>query len=332
MTQPKSGASNARTLLPEIEARRHLLDTVRSWRDMTPEISAQWDAPYGPPEQRDVQIEETNVEGPHGSIRLRIYRPPLSSPSRASLIWCHGGAFVFGDLDMPEAHEVSRGIAGRADAVVISVDYSLGPPPGTPRSQTNVHFPIPHDEVVAVYRWAVDNSPALGIDPARICIGGASAGGNLAAGAALYLREQGESPWQVLLAYPVLHPKLPPPGPELADAVARLPQTLRFPEDEFEGMTANYIGGPTEGVPAYAFPGVAADLAGFPPTFINDAEFDDLRSGSEEFVRRLRGAGVDVEYTTSEGVPHGHLNNVGLKAAHKSLDLMAARIRRGCIT
>lgn len=276
--------------------------------------------PYGPLEDWDLKIEDRQIDGPGGRIPLRIYRPVNSRADRPALVWLHGGAWVGGDLDMPEAHETGRGIAGRADAVVVSVDYRL--------CNEQVHFPAPHDDVVAAYRWVREHAADLGVDPERVALGGASAGGNLAAGAALRLRDEGETPWQALLLYPLMHAPLPEPSAELAAALAKIPAALAFPVHLIDQVFALFLDdAPVETASPYAFPGHADDLSGFPPTYIDNDEFDDLRSSGELFADQLRTAGVKVEQVTSPGVLHGHLNLVGLDITHASLDRMAARLR-----
>lgn len=158
---PDPESPPSRTFVPEIEARRYALDGAATWADVTTERAAVWHAPYGLAEDWDLNIEDVWIDGPHGPIPARVYSPEADRTGRPCLLWCHGGAFMGGDLDMPEAHEVSRGIAGRADAVVVSVAYRLCPRPlGWPgTSQPNpgdipgVRFPIPHDYVMAAYRW-----------------------------------------------------------------------------------------------------------------------------------------------------------------------------------
>ncbi|MHC5263524.1 alpha/beta hydrolase [Streptomyces sp. UC4497] len=276
--------------------------------------------PYGPYEDWELAIDDRKVPGPQAPIPVRVYRPasPAQSP-RPCLVWLHGGAWVAGDLDMPEAHETARGIAGRADAVVVSVDYRL--------CNEDVRFPAPHDDVVAAYRWVHDHATALGVDSARIAVGGASAGGNLAAGAALRLRDEGEPPWQALLIYPLVHAPLPGPSRELAAALAELPAAFGLLTKNLDQVFGPYLGNvPIEAAPPYAFPGLAQDLSGFPPTYIDNDEFDPLRSSGEQFAEQLHAAGVDVEQALSAGVIHGHLNLVGLDAAHATLDRMATRL------
>ncbi|MEU1167338.1 alpha/beta hydrolase fold domain-containing protein [Streptomyces sp. NPDC005921] len=213
-----------------------------------------------------------------------------------------------------------RGVAGRADAVVVSVDYRL--------CGADVHFPAPHDDVVAAYRWVRDNAADLGVDPARIAVGGASAGGNLAAGAALRLRDEGETPWQALLLYPLVHAPLPAPSDELAAALVQLPPVFALFTGHLDKVFEAYLGDePVETASPYAFPALAKDLSGFPPTYIDNDEFDPLRSSGERFTEQLRAAGVDVEQVLSAGVVHGHLNLVGLDTARVTFDRMAARLR-----
>ncbi|WP_051399846.1 alpha/beta hydrolase [Haloechinothrix halophila] len=152
--------------------------------------------------------------GPHGPVPVRVYEPPDTVADRPCLVWMHGGAFISGGLDMPEADWVSRAVATRARAVVVSVDYRL--------AVNGARYPVPHDDVVAAIRWVRDEAASLKVDPARITIGGASAGGNLAAGAALRLRDTDDwLPAQLLLAYTTVHAIVPPPSLAIAGVDVR---------------------------------------------------------------------------------------------------------------
>ncbi len=292
------------------------------WTDQESETGRRMAAwamtPFGDPEATDALMEERSVPGPNGPVPVRVYRPSTGSTSGVGLVWMHGGAFIGGDLDMPEADLTARGLVTRTRGVVVSVDYRL--------CVGGVHHPVPHDDCWAAFVWTHDNATALGIDPARIAVGGASAGGNLAAGVALHGRDIGRRPWQALLAYPVLHPRLPAPSAELAGCIDMMPRVLTF-LNESEALNENYLGGPiaTHTVP-YAFPGVAGDLTGYPSTYIENCEFDDLRSSGEEFGRQLAADGVDVTVVTAAGVPHGHLNAVGSPLTAATLDRFAARL------
>ena len=292
------------------------------WSDSTSDGGARmaaWGmAPFGEPESTDTVSEERDIPGPHGPVRVRIYRPSAGELSGVGLVWMHGGAFVMGDLDMPEADQTARGVVTRTRGVVVSVAYRL--------CVDGVHHPVPHDDCWAAYEWTRDNAATLGTDPARVAVGGASAGANLAAGVALHGRDIGQRPWQALLAYPVLHPWLPEPSPQLASCLSKMPAVLPF-RDGSEALNENYLGGPiaTHTVP-YAFPGVAGDLTGYPSTYIENCEFDDLRASGEEFGRQLAADGVDVTVVTAAGVPHGHLNAIGSPLTAATLDRLAARL------
>src|SRR5699024_10491583 len=214
----------------EMGRRMRLLGDAATWADVDDDIHRTWDEPYGPAEQWELTVEDREIPGPHGPIPVRLYTPPTAADvPRPGLVWCHGGGFMHGDLDMPEGDHVARGVAGRAGAVVVSVDYRLcdeidGTPtrefPGGP---ARVLAPIPLDDVCTAVTWTREHAGALGIDPSRIAIGGASAGGNLAAAASLRLAEEGTPLAASLLMYLVAHPLNPEPTSEEAAALAATP-------------------------------------------------------------------------------------------------------------
>ncbi|WP_249522561.1 alpha/beta hydrolase [Modestobacter marinus] len=270
----------------------------------------------GAPLPPQVRTRDETIDGPHGSIPVRVYLPAGDATDRPGLVWLHGGAFVSGDLDMPEADWTARQMADRAGAVVVSVDYRL--------CHDGVHHPVPYDDVVAAFRWTRENADALGIDPTRLSLGGASAGGNLAIGAALKLRdEDGEPPAALLPIYPVAHAVLPPASPALAARMAEVPALLRFLPEDTHSFNTNYLGGPLSSADGYAF-GALAVLEGLCPTLVVNAEYDDLRSSGEAFVAQLALAGVDVRQVTAVWMLHGFLNTrPDLEPVDSTLTLMA---------
>jgi acetyl esterase len=274
-------------------------------------------------------VEQRSLSGPHGAIPVRIYRAtaPTGTPSPA-LVWAHGGAFAWGDLDMPEAEWVAEQLAERG-VTVVSVDYRLAPitasmaaPGEQPRD--GVRFPLASDEVVAAFTWTIEHAAELAIDTARVSLGGASAGGNLAAGAALRLRDTaGPRPATITLAYPHTHGVLPQPTSELAAKIAALPPEARFDPGSVRTINVNYVGDPAGLDNPYAFPG-GHDLAGLPPAFIVNSDHDSLRSSGEAFAAELASAGIDVAVVREPGTRHGHLNEPLNPAAHTSIERMAA--------
>ena len=254
--------------------------------------------------------------GPHGPVPVRVYGAAGPGADRPCLVWMHGGAFQAGELDMPEADWVAREVVKLAGAVVVSVDYRL--------AVNGVAYPVPHDDAVAAVRWARDGAAALGADPARITVGGASAGANLAAGAILRLRDDdGWLPAQLLLAYGVLHPVIPPPSATLAAALEEVPRVLRFLPADTHAITVNYLGGALSTADGYAMPGLGV-LEGLCSTVLVNAEYDDLRPSGEAFAAALAAAGVDVRQVLARGMLHGFLNHsAAIEPVARGLDLIA---------
>lgn len=268
------------------------------------------------------------LEGPHGPLRVRVYAP--ENPAGPGLVWAHGGGFAAGEIDMPEADWVAQSFADRG-VVVVSVDYALAPFPRTWAADTasperpGVLYPVASEEVEHAFRWAVESGLARG----PWSIGGASAGGNLATGAALRLSHgTGPVPALAVLAYPTLHAVQGSPDAALRAALDADPEADTFGPDPVRVMYENYLGGPAEAADIYAAPGTASvdELRRFPATIMINDEVDELRVSGEAFGASLRAAGVDLDISTEPGTRHGHLNRPELPAATTSIDRFAARI------
>ena len=277
------------------------------------------DPNYRPPQ---TATHEESVPGRHSPVRVRIYSP-IQAPSalRPGLVWLHGGGFILGDLDMPEADTVARELSHRADTTVVSVEYSL--------AVNGIHYPIPHDDVVDAWRWVVTNARRLGIDATRLSLGGASAGANLATGAALHLRDERDAQQvrQLLLAYPTMHGVPPPASPELTAKMAEVPRVFRFLPDERSALTNNYLGGEMDPIPGYAMP-AEADVAGLPPVLLITCEYDDLRASGEAFAAQLEQAGVTTKLRMAAGMLHGHLNlQPTIPEVDRSLQIFAEALK-----
>ncbi|MFC0681515.1 alpha/beta hydrolase [Lysobacter korlensis] len=286
------------------------------------------------------EIHDVDLNGGGHDFRVRVY--PAENPNGALLVWLHGGAFMFGSVDMPESDQVGRRLSA-AGVSVVAVDYtlapldaleSLGPPDPALDIPTaaemramaeaagpRVRFPVASLQTVAAFDWAVAHAAELGADPARVALGGASAGGNLSAGAALRLRDRGEAqPSLVALVYPVLHSPLPPASEELAAKLEGLPSHQTFPPESSAAINRNYLGD-AEDEDGYAFPG-GSDLTGLPETLIVNADRDRLRASGEAFAAELASAGVHVRVVREHGSMHGFLNEVGHAAAERTMALI----------
>lgn len=268
-----------------------------------------------------VRIQELTAAGPRGDVPLRTYRVPGTDADteRPALVWMHGGGFVAGSLEWGEAHGVCAELAARSGALVVSVDYRL--------VTDHVRYPLPLDDVDTAWAWLLAVTAGAGRE-ARLLLGGASAGANLAIATALRLRDRGgRTPDGLLLAYGAFHHPSPAPDEDLAGSLASLPPGLlnreTFDNDCFRSYT-----GPAEPAPGYARPG-HADLAGLPPTTVISAEIDDLRPSSDLLARQLADAGVPVTRYLARGMLHGHLNwfpGPALPEVDRTIDVLATAL------
>lgn len=272
-------------------------------------------------------VADAELAGPYGQVRVRTYIP--TNVTAAGLIWAHGGGFAGGEIDMPEADWVSRQLAARGSCVV-SVDYRLAPLPAHWRSPSEgeerdrMTAPIPSQEVGAAFEWA----QRRGWSNRAWAIGGASAGANLAAGAALRLLREGKSaPRLVVLAYPTLHREQPEPDGPLQSTLDADQSERSFGFDSVYEMYDNYLGGKEQDL--YSVPGIATvdELADFPPTLMVNSDVDRLRMSGERFAASLRAAGRSVDVWTESGTTHGHLNRPEERAARLTVDRISARLR-----
>jgi acetyl esterase/lipase len=240
-------------------------------------------------------VNERSVSGPGGALRLRLYTP-LAHGRHPLLVFFHGSGFVLCSLDTHDG--ICRNLCAGARCAVLSVDYRLAP---------EHKFPAGLDDCVFAVRWAAEHAAELGVDAARIVVGGDSAGGNLAAAAALRLRDEGGLALRgQLLLYPVTDYHTPgtPSYRENAEGYGLTRQTMKW-------FWAHYLNDAAEAADPYASPLRAPELRGLPPALVVTAEYDPLRDEGEAFARRLRKAGVPVELRRWDGMNHGFLFWVG---------------------
>lgn len=248
---------------------------------------------YTAPVPQDVVIDELLVVDDVGrEIRVRRYRPSDTKGALPTQIWMHGGGFVAGAVDELVGDRTCAARTSATGVQTLAVEYRLAPAYG---------YPAPIDDAIAVFDAAVAQ-PRLSADASRIGIGGNSAGGTIAASTALRIRDTRDTHLvHQLLEVPQVTfepfgtsmlefdlsegPLVPPDG------------TQQGPTGVAEAYLSNGV------VDQYAVP-LDAELAGLPPTLVMTAEFDPLRDGGEEYVRRLRAAGVPV--TGVRGAGHLH--------------------------
>ncbi|BBZ24906.1 alpha/beta hydrolase [Mycolicibacter hiberniae] len=211
---------------------------------------------------------------------LRVFRPPNADPAPA-LLWIHGGGYVLGQAAQDD--RLCRRFSAQLGAAVASVDYRLAPQHPYPAALEDC--------------WAALTRLAAlpGVDPARIAIGGASAGGGLAAALAQLAADRGEvAPVLQLLVYPMLD-----------DRSATLPAHRHYrlwsPRSNRFGWTS-YLG---DAEPQMAVPARRADLSGLAPAWIGVGTLDLFYDEDLAYAGRLRQAGVPCDVETVSGAFHG---------------------------
>jgi acetyl esterase len=242
-----------------------------------------------PPEL--ARVESLSIPAPHGAIAARVYTPMTlrTVNGRAPcLVFFHGGGFVIGDLDSHDV--VCRKLAHEGELIVISVDYRLAP---------EHRFPAAVDDTITATNWIAANAEKLGIDAGRLCVGGDSAGGNLAAVVALAARD-GNGPEIVgqVLIYP---------GTDCArqHPSHREPETSILLTHAAIDWFMNHYLGDADVNDWRASPARAATLAGLPPAYVLTAGGDPLRDEGDEYAARLKDAGVSVTFRHFPGQFHG---------------------------
>ncbi len=250
-----------------------------------------------------------------GGLRVRLYDPLDSSASASrpgpALIFFHGGGFVQGDLDTIDSP--CRSLANASKCLVVSVDYRLSP---------EHKFPAAVEDAYQATSWAAEQSAELGIDPARIAVGGDSAGGNLAIVTALLARDRcgPRIAFQVLI-YPVSNHSFDTPSyRECADGYGLNREAMEYYWNQ-------YLARPEDGQNPLASP-LLADLQGLPPALVITAEYDPLRDEGEALADRLREAGVEVEARRYDGQIHGFFTMAGLLDASRQLQQDIAKTLR----
>jgi acetyl esterase/lipase len=262
------------------------VETVPAMR----EAMSSMPAPPGPPPT--IERYDVVVPDPDGrwDPTVRVYRPKAVTGPLPCLVWIHGGGYMFGSA-LTDDPRLSRW-AEEAPCVVVSVEYRLAP---------EHPYPAPLDDCYVSLRWTHEHADELGIDPDRIAIGGASAGGGLAAGLGLLARDRAEVPLMFqLLIYPMIDDR----NVSVSSQIKGAPIWSR--EANLLGWRA-YLGHDPGGAdePIYAAPARATDLSGLAPTWIGVGSLDVFRDEDVHYALGLLAAGIPTELHVYPGAPHG---------------------------
>ncbi|HEX2191312.1 MAG TPA: alpha/beta hydrolase [Longimicrobiaceae bacterium] len=253
-------------------------------------------------------VRDFEVAGPGGPLRLRHYAPAGDGP-RPLTVYLHGGGFVIGDLDTHD--EPCRLLCRHGGTHVLSVDYRLAP---------EHPFPGALEDARAALRWAREHAAALGADPARVAVGGDSAGGSLAAVAARLAGEEGGAPAAQLLVYPATDSVTPRPSQALFGDGFFLDQADR------DAFSRHYLAGTgVDGTDPRVSPLLAPDLSGLPPALVVTAGFDLLRDEGEAYAGALRAAGSPARLLRVPGQGHGFIHLTGINPDARAAMVRVAR-------
>ena len=272
-------------------------------------------AVLGPEPQPVAVSRELSCPGPHGAIRLRLYRPAGAEAGQVlpAMVYYHGGGWLLGSLDSHDA--VCRHFANAAHCAVVSVDYRMAP---------EHKFPAAVDDCAAATRWVIEQAGALEIDPAYVAVGGDSAGGNLAAVMALMARDGTLPPLAFqLLVYPATDMAMTTVSSQT------ITQTVPLTSTTMKWFIDHYMRGPADVIDWRASPARAADLSGIAPALVLTCSCDPLRDEGVEYARRLEREGVRVTHLHFSDQTHGFVGQGKIiRAGNTALDMMAAALKQ----
>jgi acetyl esterase/lipase len=236
--------------------------------------------------------EDRTIPGPKGSpnVKVRIYKPEKQAGFLPALLWIHGGGYMLGDIDQEDLTAKQFTLAG--NCIVVSVEYRLAP---------EHPYPAPLEDCYAALKWLSTHAGELKVDHSHIAIGGASAGGGLAAGLAILARDRAEVKviFQ-LLVYPMINDcNTAPASDTLRDALFWTRESNLMGWRSYLGCEPG-----VEGVSCYASAFRATNLEGLPPTYITVGDIDLFAREDISYAERLIAAGVPAELHVYPGGCH----------------------------
>lgn len=243
-----------------------------------------------------------------GSVPLRLYQPAQPGQRGGALLWIHGGGYVLGTAARDDP--ICRQFAAEAGVLVASVEYRLAP---------EHPFPAPLDDCYAALKWLAARPD---VDPARIAIGGSSAGGGLAAALTILAHERGEVPVAFqLLVYPMLDDRTAARD-DLDESRFRM-WNNKSNRVGWQAYTGREPG--RDEIPPLAAPARYEDLSGLPAAWVGVGTLDLFFDEDLAFTERLRAAGVDCEFVAVPGAFHGF--DYVVRHSRVALDFRASQVR-----
>jgi acetyl esterase len=254
------------------------------------------------------KLEDRQIDGPGGPLRIRIYTPQGTGPFGAALYF-HGGGWVLNNVDTHD--DLVRRLTAASGCVFVSVDYRLAP---------EHPYPAAIDDGYAALEWVAHHAAELHVDPARIAVSGDSAGGNIAAVLCLMARDRnGPRVSQQVLIYPITDCDFD--RPSYRDNA----EGYFLTRAQMQWFWNLYLPDAAQRTEPYASPLRAKSLAGLPPALVLTAEYDPLRDEGEAYAAALQAAGVPVTLHRYDGLIHAFMKRVEVfDAAHDAIARVAA--------
>jgi acetyl esterase len=270
-----------------------------------------------PPVDPVARVEHRVAPGAEGmGVVVRVYWPSDDQTPRPGVVFFHGGGWVMADLDSHDGF--CRTMANEVDAVVVSVDYRRAP---------EHKYPAAADDCYSALTWVAASADELSIDKSRLAIAGDSAGGNLAAAAALMARDRGGPAVALqVLVYPVIDSTS---GRNNYPSKSENATGYFLRTESLEWFRKQYLPDDDAGEEPYCSPNRAPSLAGLPPAFVLTAEYDPLRDEGEQYGKLLEAAGVPVLIHRADGMFHGfYTMDAALDGAKAAQEMTFVEMRR----
>lgn len=292
-----------------LDAQLHTLCVLERWFDWSiPRNAAQvarhraeTDAlleVLGPSADPSVGVRDISLDGPGGAIPARVFTPPSVERPAPALVYLHGGGWAVGSLR--SHHGLCAMVAVETGAVVVSVAYRLAP---------EHPFPASWDDSLAAYRQIAERAPELGLDPARLVVGGDSAGGVMSLFVGRATRGDAVRPRALWLVYPAAD------FTRTYDSERELGVGFILTASRLDWYTRTVVADPADRADPRLSPLLADDLGDLPPTRLVLAGFDPLVDEGRALWRALEATDGSTELRVYDSLTHGFVSLVSASDA-----------------
>jgi acetyl esterase len=264
------------------------------------------------PTEPVAKIENISIPSINGKITVRVYTPEGTGPFPI-LVYNHGGGWIAGSARKYD--KLCRYLANKVPCAVVSVNYRLAP---------KHKFPIPVEDCYAATMWAFNNARSINGDPARLAVGGDSAGGNLSAAACLIAKDRGGPP--------IIFQLLVIPSTNLSsldtESYRMYATGHELTRRDVEIARALYLRNEDDRFNPYASPLLAKNHSNLPPALVITGEYDVARDDGESYAERLKQAGVSARFYRFKGMGHiGAYWAIASEAVQSALDEAVSALR-----